>query len=370
MINFENRLKSLKDRRQGTRERALLENNAQAYDLKDYRSVEAYEGLTESDAVKYAIGAMAAVNHDSTRISIEEGERVADTLISMLATEGVSVTKEMQGSVALDIHIEGYSDVDMLMLKEDIVLVQTPKVDGTPVSCSDPRSMEDMVKEIRVLSEDKLTSRYHAAHVDCSNNKSIALSGGSLKRKVDVVPACWHHTHDYQRTGQKHDKAVRIYHKGKHTLEGNQPFLHMKRVNDKDSHYSGNLKKVARLLKNIVADMPAAKKRVAKQLSSYDIVAIAYNMNDYLDCPEYMSLTLVEKTRAYLSLLKGTEDYRNSIETPDGGRKVFNEVGKVDALEIITKEVEDLAISIYKALEPQGQQTYDSNALITKSVFL
>lgn len=370
MINFDNRLKSLKDRRQGTRERVLLENNLSRYDHRDFRAKEKYEQLTESTAIKYAIGAMAAVDNKSTRISIEEGERVADTLISMLRSAGISAAKEIQGSVALDIHIEGHSDVDMLILKDDIVLVQTPKLDGSECIASDQRPMVDIIKELRFTSEEKLTSRYHQATVDCSGNKSIALSGGSLKRKVDIVPACWLHTHEYQRSGQKYDKEVEIYHKENHELLGNKPFLHIKKVSDKDSQYSGNLKKVTRLMKNLVADMPDYKKKKAKELSSYDLTAIAYDMDTQLSCQSYMSLALVERLRGHLSLLSTSKLIRDAVIVPDESRKVFDKEEKVEALEILSNEVDDLAKAIYKSLMPFSSESYDSAALIQKHVFM
>lgn len=370
MINFENRLKSLKDRRQGTRETALLEHNLSVNSWQEVRTREKYEELAESASIKYAIGAMAAVDKRSTQISIEEGERVADTLISMLNTVGISTEKEIQGSVALDIHIEGHSDVDMLILKSDIVLVQTPKLDGGQCFAHDSRPMVDIIRDIRLRSEEKLTSRYYQANVDCQGNKSITLSGGSLKRKVDIVPACWYHSHDYQRSGAKHHKGVEIYNKGEHKLIGNKPFMHIKLVNDKDEVYAGNLKKVIRLMKNLVADMPDYKKDVVKTLSSYDLTAIGYDMNDGLKCPDYLSLTLVEKLRAHLSLLVDSPLLRSMLNVPDGSRKVFDTDEKTEALRILHKEVTDLATSIYKDISPLSSMSYDVNTLKQKYVFM
>jgi hypothetical protein len=367
MIDFKKRLKSLKDRRQGTRELVLLEKGYHSWDNGDYRIQESYEKIDESPGVRYAIGAMSQVNPQSTEVSVNEGRRVADTLISMLKTSGINASKRMQGSVALDIHIEGHSDVDMLIICEDTVLVQTPKIDGTPCYASDKRPMVDIVAELRNESELKLTSRYYQAKVDCSNNKSISLEGGSLKRKVDIVPSCWYHPHDYQRSRQEHDAGIQIYHKDDHCLIGNFPFKHIHRVNLKDNQYSGNLKKVIRLLKNIVADMPEYKKTKAKKLTSYDLAGIAYHMNEKLNAPSYMSLTLVEQTREHLTLLNSSKIYREILKVPDDTRIIFNEEAKAEALEILTKEVEDLAFSIYKELRPWSE-TYDSRAIKAKVI--
>lgn len=367
MINFDDRLKSLKDRRQGTAERDRLEKSL-VVNYGDYRGQESYERLQENSAIKYVIGAMAPVSADSTRISKEEGERVATTLIDLLKTSGINAEKRMQGSVALDIHIEGHSDVDMLILKTGIVLYQIPKLPtisyGDP---SDTRSMVDIVRELRVQSEQKLTSRYHAANVDISGNKSISLSGGSLRRKVDIVPGCWYDTHDYQRTYEEYFRAVKVYDKSKHELLKNKPFLHIKKVNDRDAIYEGNLKKVARLMKNIIADMPQYKKEKAKKLTSYDIAGIAYAMDRDLACSRYLPLVLLENLRSYLLILSYLDEPRNSLVVPDETRKIFDSNEKVEAVKILYAEVNDLAESIQRVIAPY-QSKYDGSLLKNKQV--
>lgn len=368
MIDFNKRLAKLKDRRQGTRERILLENSRSVFDSADLRQREDYEALNESSGIKYAIGAMAPVSAESTRVSIREGERVANTLIRMLNTDDIPATSEIQGSVALDIHIEGHSDVDMLILHDRTVLVEDAKNCSSFIPSSDPRPMVDIIKELRLKSEQKLTTRYPEATVDCSGSKSIAMEGGSLQRKVDIVPSCWLDTKGYQRSGLKHDRAVKIYNKAEHCLVGNKPFLHMKKVNDRDQHYSGNLKRVIRLMKNIVADMPDDKKRKAKKLSSYDLTAIGYNFCDDLRAPSYQTLSLVEKTRSNLALLVSSEILRGAAMVPDGSRKVFDNEDKVEALKVLSAEVEALARAIHKDMRPLDF-AYDSKALTEKYIF-
>lgn len=367
MINFDGRLTSLKDRRQGTAERDRLEKSL-FLNYGDYRGQESYERLQESSAIKYVIGAMAPVSAESTRISKEEGERVAGTLIDLLKTSGIYADRRMQGSVALDIHIEGHSDVDMLILKAGIVLVQNPTLPTTSYSdASDSRSMVDILRELRIQSEQKLTSRYHAAKVDIAGNKSISLSGGSLKRKVDIVPGCWYDSHDYQRTYEECFRGVKVYDKSKHELIENKPFLHIKKVNDRDLMYGGNLKKVARLMKNIIADMPQYKKDKAKKLTSYDIAGIAYAMDRDLACSKNLPLVLLENLRSKLLVLAYLDEPRNSLLVPDGTRKIFNSDEKVEALKILYAEVNDLAESIQRAIAP-NQTTYDARILKNKHV--
>lgn len=375
MIDFENRLKSLKERRQGSRERAIFESmdsftaNQAILTGRDVRKREFFEALNESAGVKYAIGAMAAVDEAATKVSIREGERVADSLIKSLSSEGESVTKRLQGSVALDIHIKGHSDVDMLILVTNPVNVELPKVvPNGYLPSSDPRSLLQIIRDVRAKSERILPVNFPKANVDCSSSKCICVSGGSLAREVDVVPAIWFDTIKYQSSSQDHDRGVKIYNKSDDEFLLNFPFTHIKLVNDRDALYGGNLKSVIRLMKNMIADMPDYKKRVVKQLSSYDLAAIGYHMNENLYAPYYMKLSLVEKTRAHLAFLLAAKDYRSSLSVPDQSRKIFDNDGKVEALSILSKEMDDLAVSIFKELQPL-RSTYDSSAILAKSIF-
>ncbi|WP_417548424.1 hypothetical protein [Marinobacter segnicrescens] len=375
MIDFENRLKSLKERRQGSRERAIFESmdsfaaNQAILTGRDVRKREFFETLNESAGVKYAIGAMAAVDEAATKVSIREGERVADSLIKSLSSEGESVTKRLQGSVALDIHIKGHSDVDMLILVTNPVNVELPKVvPNGYLPSSDPRSLLQIIRDVRAKSERILPVNFPKANVDCSSSKCICVSGGSLAREVDVVPAIWFDTIKYQSSSRDHDRGVKIYNKSDDEFLLNFPFTHIKLVNDRDALYGGNLKSVIRLMKNMIADMPDYKKRVVKQLSSYDLAAIGYHMNENLYAPYYMKLSLVEKTRAHLAFLLAAKDYRSSLSVPDQSRKIFDNDGKVEALSILSKEMDDLAVSIFKELQPL-RSAYDSSAILTKSIF-
>lgn len=374
MINFENRLKSLKDRRQGTRERAIVESmglfsmGKALHDSADIRAKENFETLRETPGVKYAIGAMASVDSKSTELSIKEGNRVADSLIKSLTYQGEPVMSKLQGSVPLDVHIKGYSDVDMLIIVQDTINVETPAlVPNNYFPPTDSRSVHNILKDVRSKSENILTSNFPKVDIDCSNNKSIAMTGGSLLRKVDIVPAIWYDSIQYQRSREGHERGIKIYHKGDHDLILNYPFMHIKKVNDQDSYYDGNLKCVIRLMKNMIADMPDYKKSIAKKLSSYDLAAIGYHMNGDLSLPSYMRLGLVEKIRAHLNLLLSVEVYRNSLDVPDGSRKIFDNKNKVNALEILAYEFSELANSIFKELRPL-QSNYDSSVLINKVI--
>lgn len=374
MIDFEKRLKSLKERRQGTRELAIHEamdsfsaNNAILAGA-DVRKAEKFESLNESAGVKYTIGAMAAVDSQSTKVSIDEGNRVADSLVKSLLNQGESVSKRLQGSVALDVHIKGHSDVDMLIVITNPVNIELPTVNpDVYFPSTDSRDLVNIAKDVRLKSERILPANFPTAMVNCNGNKSIALEGGSLKRKVDIVPAVWFDSIKYQRSGQESDRGIKIYNKADHCLILNYPFTHIKMINNRDLQYSGNLRCVIRLLKNVIADMPDYKKRAAKKLSSYDLAAIAYHMGADLNVPQYMRLSLVEKTRSHLDLLNSYKAYRDTLDVPDGSRKIFDMDEKSIALEVLKSEIADLSTAIYKELRPYST-VYDSSVILNKLV--
>jgi len=376
MIDFGKRLEKLKDRRQGSRQRVIYESTMDSISMesaviygRDIRIKEVYEKLKESDSVKYTIGAMASVDEKFTQVSISEGNRVADSLIKSLGvSRSIYTESRLQGSVALDIHIKGHSDVDMLIIKKGLVKVEYPKIAPENYSTSsDPRSMVDIVKEIRLESEDILPRNFPKADIDISGNKSIAMSGGSLQRKIDIVPACWYDTHEYQQTQDESDRGIEIYHKSNHELILNLPFTHIKLISNRDDRYNGNLRSVIRLMKNMIADMPDYKKRVAKKLSSYDLASIAYHMDDRLYLPLEMHLGLVEKTREYLNYLWVSPYRRSLLEVPDKSRKIFDDEKKVTALEVLKSEFTALSEAIAKDLNPYMNE-YNPNVILNKRV--
>ena len=371
MINFESRLDKLKERRHGKFDTEYLtklglESYSPMYESLSNKQ-EIYESLQESSAIKYTIGAMSEVDSEYTKVSKLEGERVAETLKKLLKTEGKEVTFRMQGSVPLNIHIKGHSDVDMLIINHPTILYETPAVCSSYTPLADQTPMVDILKELRELCENKLTNRYHAAEVNCNNAKSIALEGGSLQRKVDIVPSCWLDTLEYQKVKEESVRGIEIYDKENHKLIGNSPFKHIKLVNYKDSIYNGNLKKVVRLLKNLIADMPYEKNRKSKKLSSFDLVSIVYHMDSLLICNEYTPLVLIDRLLTKLNEFVSNEQLRGSTKVPDGSRIIFDNQNKIEALYVVRDEIKALSDAIHKDIT-NDMSPYDPRVLQEKYI--
>ena len=327
---------------------------------KSFRS-ESYETRTSNSASKYALGAMQEVDQDYTLVGLGEAERVGKQLESGLAAEGISVEFDLQGSVPLNIHIRGASDVDLLALAAGWFTYDSQGAKANQYY-STGGSVLDSMRQLRSRSEDVLSTRFWGADVDKSGNKSIKMSGGSLKRTIDVVPSHWHNTVAFQAGGNKHDREVKVYEKDNHKTLSNMPFLHMKRINDGDLITGSGLKKAIRLCKNVKKDAENDGKAI--NMSSYDIAsAMWYCDANTLRHSSWSELTILSATQSHLEFLLNNRNYAMALNTPDGSRKIFETVEKFNGLIALSLEVtalsEDVAREVAVGIKSYGSGTRD-----------
>jgi hypothetical protein len=366
-MSYYRKLGNLQDRR------SLPEDIRKKYVLDSaYDSInESYLALNESDVVKYAVGIMQAVPKRYTEISFKEGERVASSLKSGLRNEIDNITHEFQGSVPLDIHIKGASDVDVLVFHPYLIAQKPWEYAAAYTSVNDGLTMIDRIRQLRCSSERVLINNFPAASIDITKAKAINLKGGSLQREIDIVPAHWYDTIEYQRHGHKEDREVRIYDKSTNKTISNSPFKHMKRIRDRDAVYNGNLNRVCRMLKNLKEDSTEIRYKILDKISSYDIASLVYCMDSDLTCPEYFELGLVSKTRDYLIDISSNDCEKGcEMMTPDGSRRVIDSAGKKDALIVLAVEVNDLLKSITNSLGIFSNEVMAINRLSSKAIRL
>lgn len=290
-----------------------------------------------NDVQNYFIEAMTPVDEIYTKNTYKEAERVKNQL-DKIKTASLNFEYEYQGSVSNNTHIKAHSDIDVLVIIDKFVTLQHPLVPANPYKGN---PINDLL-ELRYTSEKHLISAFPKADVDCSGAKAIGLSGGSLRRKVDVVPSNWYDTVEYDRTKQMHYRGIYVLDKYKKERILNTPFYHNYLLDVKDINTAGNFKRVVRLLKTLKADSDNDIK-----LSSYDIVAIAYHMetSKYVTGDKY--IRLLKNVYSYLNdLASMSSELRNSIDVPDKSRKIFNESGKYIGLILLKDEIEELLKSL------------------------
>lgn len=296
---------------------------------------EVYKRLAEIESVKYAIGAMQPIEHTYTANTIAEGDRVKNQLKEGLTAHQIGVEFRYQGSVTSDTHIRAHSDIDLLAIHQAFYSLEPPLQPSIPY-LGDPLSDLTAMRgaAIRVLR-----SSFPAVTVDDSRGKAIALSGGSLRREIDVVIANWYDTIDYERTKQEYVRGVMILDASKAERITNKPFLHNERLDGRDRQVGGMLRRLIRLLKSLKYDADSDP-----EISSYDIAGIAYRMPDsLLAVPRDQELLLVRNAEVYLRYLIESPIERARLMVPNEMRLIFGTGGASEAgLRQLHREVAEL----------------------------
>jgi hypothetical protein len=292
---------------------------------------------------------MQDVGPDYTRISLETAQRVGRQLNAGLVAAGFSVDFRLQGSVPLNVHIRGVSDVDLLNLETGFLTYATHGRRslaggyGSPAS----RTSVSVLASLRSEAEKILKAQYPAATVDTTGGKAITISGGSLQRPVDVVPSHWFDTADYQISDQEHDRAVTILNKKVQETIDNLPFLHIKLINDRDELVGGSLRKAIRLCKNVKSD--AEEEGTEILLPSFDIAATMYHANlAALSTGSVYELTILAETQRHLDALACNHEFAKTLKVPDGSRLIFDTPGKLTGLNRLSIEMDDLLREVAK----------------------
>ena len=298
---------------------------------------EVYNRLREPEAVAYLVSAMQPIDPELTQLIIAEANRVRDPLRERYPAAGINASFDYQGSVTNDTHILAFSDVDLLAVNESFYDVETVQPGAT---CYGGDVTADM-RRVRTSSVEILRQQFPASQVDDSNSKAVKIEGGSLRRKVDVVPSNWWHTDRYVRSREKEDKGIKVFNNATAERIPNKPFLHNARIEEKDRRVDGNLRRVVRLLKSLRYDANTRAGTEKVKISSYDIAGIAYNMTDVLlGASRDQAVRLAVQTLAFLIALEEDPVHRASIEVPNGMRKVFCADGAtVDGLKQLKGEL-------------------------------
>jgi hypothetical protein len=343
------RLENLQKRRRGTdaRSYARLNDDARREVIAKSLISETWQKrATARPYTRYALGAMQSVGEEYTRICIETAQRVGNQLVSKVP---VPLEFRLQGSVPLDVHIRGVSDVDLLSLDTSFYTYATYGARSLAGLYTVPtaRTSLGVLLNLRGEAEKALRAAYPAATVDCSGGKCIALSGGSLPRPVDVVPAHWYDTADYQSSGREHDRGVTIVNKKVPVTIDNLPFLHIERMNSRDGSTYGGLKKAIRLAKNVKND--AENENVAAQLPSFDIAALLYHADQTALRTGYTyELAILREAQRFFDWCYQNQSAAKLLRTPDGSRIILDSVEKIQGLTAISVELDKLTKEVAK----------------------
>lgn len=347
MINFEKRLDTLKDRRQGSRERAIIDTMEPSgachavLDDVDVREPEDYELIAEPVGIKYLLGTMKPIDTAYTQASVEEGRRVSGMIVQAFEVLGQRVDVLLQGPLACDVHIKKHACSDIVLISKLSSRQQRYE--------KEPYDLMAFSMTFRAQLEGVLQAMFHSGSLTLDEEGSALFRDKRNTESALIVPAVCYEEYAY---ASKFGTALGLYEKGLSHLLCCNPQKLLKLIDERDAHYFGNLRRAIRLFFNVIADMPTYKKNRLTCLSPRELMSIAYGMSSELDTFPGNSPGLLERVRAHLQFICDSETFRKSVVCLDSGRKIFSTPEKVVALETLRSEFRELSSAIYKEIAP------------------
>ena len=233
-MNYSQKLRRLQERQN---------TNFRQYSLDKAFSSEDLKSEIE-EAQEYVIRAMEELPICSTEISYEEGNKVKNHLIEELPNYGFNPEFTYQGSVPCNTHIKYHSDIDLLVIIDRFESMENTKRIIHPYSGNPIEDLTNLRSAcIKILKEN-----YTVADIE-KNSKSIKISGGSLRRNIDVVPANWYNSERWYIYNEEYYRGIRVFDSKTKQRDINFPFLNMHLIDEKDAHTFGRYRPLVRLAK-------------------------------------------------------------------------------------------------------------------------
>lgn len=305
---------------------------------------EAYNRVRDDDNVKYAIGAMQPIDPEYTAVSFFESERVQAHIAPAAVAAGVRIVFRYQGSVTNDTHIKAHSDVDNLIIHDGFYDLEPPQQPTVPYGGN---PLEDL-RGLRRISAEAVVSGFPEVKVDKTGARSVALSGGSLRREIDLVFANWYNSNTYAQHQNEIWRGVKVLDNDLGIRVENFPFLHNAHIEDKDRRVNGSVRKMIRLLKSLLYDADEQG-----GMTSYDICSLIWNAPDrLLGYSQGQELQLMQSVHGYMLYVDQDADFRGKLKVPNGSRSLFCADGaSVDELKVVIKHHGELLQEIERGLQ-------------------
>lgn len=229
----------------------------------------------------------------------------------------------------------------MLVITKKFIALEPPLKPDVPYNGD---CISDM-QELRNTCVEILKETYSKANVETNGAKSITLTGGILRRKIDVVPANWYDTKKYRETKKEYLRGIQIFDKYTKERNTNYPLYNKYLVEKKDKVCNGLFRKVVRLGKNLRED---SDNKDVQNISSYDIQALFFNMpNEAYYGAE--GIKIVSRLTEYLKNLLNKPDIFSEMLVPDKSRKISDKLS-VSQLKCFYNEFSELNELLNKAV--------------------
>lgn len=326
MTKLTNRLDKLRGRR--------TDPSTGYFFLKESALAKSMASPGAREALEYIAESAAPVSAEYTAKTFAECDRVRAQLAKSFESAQVPAEFDHQGSVTNDTHIKLHSDIDLLSITEKYTSLQPPLTPAIPY-LGNPLADLTAMRSATIIG---LRSAYPTATVDGGKARCVSISGGSLSRKIDVVAANWLDTQQSASTGDKAFRGIHVFDAGLVKRIPNFPFLHNKRIADRDRETVGGLRRCIRLVKSIRSDSDEDI-----DFSSYDVASLCYNIRP-IDLSFESDVALANRFVQFAAHVLQNTSLRESISVPNDTRKIFGgpEGASLAELDKLVRETIDL----------------------------
>lgn len=293
----------------------------------DLRKGDLYETFSgkASDGVLYISEAMEPVSKTYTENTYKQCDRVIEQLKNNISGNHSGLEFQYQGSVPLNVHIKQHSDIDLLVATGRYYVVKPPLPVENPY-LGDAKN--DMI-QLRTDIVDTIATQFPKVSIDDKGGKAVSIEGGSLNRKIDLVPVSWVHTTDSHGKLDLTSRGIRLYDKNDKVYIQNYPFLHISRCEGKDRNVGGKYKMLVRYIKNLIKDTEDIS------ISSYDAAGLLYLQGEReLIAVDYNPVALSVSCEAFLLRLLNNNSAMENAMVPNETRKLFDP-GCLDKKEVL-----------------------------------
>lgn len=278
-----------------------------------------------SDSVLYISEAMEPVSKSYTDNTFKQCDRVIEQLRTNISGKHSGLEFKYQGSVPLNVHIKQHSDIDLLVATGRYHVVKPP----LPVLSPYMGDAKNDLVQLREDIVDTIGRQFPAVDIDNRGGKAVAIEGGSLNRKIDLVPISWVYNTDSYATNDLTYRGIRLYDKKDNKYIENYPFLHIARCDGKDRNVGGKYKMLVRYIKNIIKDTEDI------HISSYDAASLMYLQGDAsLIACDYNPVALSISCESFLLRLLNDNTMMENANVPNGTRRLFG-IGYLDKKEVL-----------------------------------
>ncbi len=240
-----------------------------------------------------------------------------------------------QGAIQSNTQVELLGDVEILA-----ILRPTPKSKAFK-----------SVEKLGTLLMGTLANNELFERVDYSNKINIDLQTKNPAARISVLPTMWVDTQAYFQSRREIDRGIAEYDFNSRTRRSYLPFRNIARINHKDMHAGGNLKRLIRMIRCIQldADDPI-------NLNHYEISCTLFNLHEKkLGVDPSFMLTLLPKVSVYLEKLVKFNMYPKVI-SPSRKELVFgNREEKGEEIMKLKQEVDQVIEKLHQELSESGK---------------